>query len=334
MSSIAASATGCLGPNAIGAVSFPVVGALIATHRPRNPIGWLFCAVGVLTGPAHRRGGVQRLRPAHRTRHATRRAAGALGCATGLGAQCWAAVHLRALAVPRRPAAVAPLAAGGLAVGLSIVLTCGLYATLLWPLRGVGEVEPEGLLTAGQTMVLNAAFPFMVLCGLACLGALAVRFRRARGIERQQLKWLLFAAAITLVIISVGELVSRLALLALFPAIPLAAGNRDPALPPVRHRSADQPHAGLWAAHCPARRRLCRRGPGPRPAVWRDRHRAAELGGRRRHPGRGGPVLTSPAPYPRQPLTGASIGENTTLPGPSRRSASGSAASSTSMRVN
>jgi hypothetical protein len=34
-------------PNAILAVSFPVVGALIATHRPRNPIGWLFCMVGV-----------------------------------------------------------------------------------------------------------------------------------------------------------------------------------------------------------------------------------------------------------------------------------------------
>jgi hypothetical protein len=41
-----------------------------------------------------------------------------------------------------------------------------------------------------------------VLCGLACLTALAVRFRRARGIERQQLKWLLFAAAITVVILS------------------------------------------------------------------------------------------------------------------------------------
>jgi hypothetical protein len=37
-------------PNAIWAVSFPVVGALIATHRPRNPIGWLFCVVGLFQG--------------------------------------------------------------------------------------------------------------------------------------------------------------------------------------------------------------------------------------------------------------------------------------------
>jgi 4-amino-4-deoxy-L-arabinose transferase-like glycosyltransferase len=108
---------------------------------------------------------------------------------------------------------------------LSIVLTCGLYGVLLWPLRGVGDGEPEQLLAGGQAIVLNAAFPLMVLCGLACLTALAVRFRRARGIERQQLKWFLFASAITVVIIaSLSEPVSRLWVLPLLPAIPVAAG--------------------------------------------------------------------------------------------------------------
>jgi hypothetical protein len=66
----------------------------------------------------------------------------------------------------------------------------------------------------------------MLLCGLACLTALAVRFRQARGIERQQLKWLLFAAAITVVILSLSLslVVNRLWLLPLAPAIPVAAG--------------------------------------------------------------------------------------------------------------
>jgi hypothetical protein len=68
------------------------------------------------------------------------------------------------------------------------VLTCGLYGVLLWPLRAVVDREPDELLAGGQAIVLNAAFPLMVLCGLACLSALVVRFRRARGIERQQLK--------------------------------------------------------------------------------------------------------------------------------------------------
>ena len=84
--------------------------------------------------------------------------------------------------------------------------------------------DPIELLQTGQAIVVNAAFPFMVLCGLACLTALAVRFRQARGIERQQLKWLLFAAAITVVIFSLSLLVNRLWLLPLLPAIPVAAG--------------------------------------------------------------------------------------------------------------
>jgi hypothetical protein len=37
----------------------------------------------------------------------------------------------------------------------------------------------------------------MGVCGLASVVALLARFRRARGVERQQLKWFLYAAAIT-----------------------------------------------------------------------------------------------------------------------------------------
>ena len=35
---------------AIIAVSFSVVGALIASHRPENPIGWIFLADGFIYG--------------------------------------------------------------------------------------------------------------------------------------------------------------------------------------------------------------------------------------------------------------------------------------------
>jgi hypothetical protein len=34
-------------PPALFAISFPLVGAVIAIHRPRNPLGWIFCAVGL-----------------------------------------------------------------------------------------------------------------------------------------------------------------------------------------------------------------------------------------------------------------------------------------------
>lgn len=32
------------------AVAFSTVGAIIASHHPRNLIGWIFCAIGVLSG--------------------------------------------------------------------------------------------------------------------------------------------------------------------------------------------------------------------------------------------------------------------------------------------
>jgi hypothetical protein len=47
--SVATLLTG-VGWNAVLGISFPVVGALIATHRPRKPMGWIFCAAGLSEG--------------------------------------------------------------------------------------------------------------------------------------------------------------------------------------------------------------------------------------------------------------------------------------------
>jgi hypothetical protein len=213
-------------PNAVWAVSFPVVGALIATHRPRNPIGWLFCVVGVFQSLI--------IAAEAYSDYALRIAPGTVPggpLANWVAQWVWApSVGLLVTFVPllfpdgRLPSPRwRPLA---WLSALSIVLTCGLYGVLLWPLRAVVDRDPIELLTTAQAIVVNAAVPFMLLCGLVCLTALAVRFRRARGIERQQLKWLLFAAAITVVILSLGLslVVNRLWLLPLVPAIPVAAG--------------------------------------------------------------------------------------------------------------
>jgi hypothetical protein len=83
-----------------------------------------------------------------------------------------------------------------------IALLCGPIAILYWPLRGPALVEPGDFSqpTPGALAVLYSMVGgLMLLCGLACALALLLRFRRAHGVERQQLKWFVFAAAVTLI---------------------------------------------------------------------------------------------------------------------------------------
>jgi hypothetical protein len=208
------------------AICIPLVGALIATHRPRNPIGWIFCAVGLTQGllSFSYEYGIYALRTAP-------------GSVPGGPLAFWAAtwvwapgVGLLLTFVPllfpdgrlpsRRWRPVAWLSA------VAVALNSGLYAALLWPLRGPALVDYDAgePLEAALEMVLGAALLLMVLCGLACVTALFVRFHRARGIERQQLKWFLFASVITVAVVVEGQLGSRLLVLPLVASIPVAVG--------------------------------------------------------------------------------------------------------------
>ena len=38
------------GPQAVTAIVFPAVGALIISRHPRNALGWLFCLIGLSSG--------------------------------------------------------------------------------------------------------------------------------------------------------------------------------------------------------------------------------------------------------------------------------------------
>jgi hypothetical protein len=214
-------------------MSFPLVGAVIATHRPGNSLGWVFLVVGLSQGLV--------ICGYEYGSYVLRTAPGTLpggGLAVWVSQWAWApGLGLLLTFVPllfpdgrlpsRRWRPVAWLSA------VPILLIPVLTAVALWPWRGPALLDPSGVTqaTAGLDPFVFPVYVLMLGCGLACLTALLLRFRRARGIERQQLKWLLFACAVTITIVLVVQPstsnqweLGLLLALPLFPAVSVAAG--------------------------------------------------------------------------------------------------------------
>jgi hypothetical protein len=171
------------------AVSAATVGAVLAGRRPRHPVGWLLLALGWWFVYVY----------ASWVLLAWRGAPAAVGSAVKdvtvvvLSALIGFVLLLTptgSLPSPRwrwwaRVVAVAPLA--------------GLVALALGPFREPGQAAANPLAVralAGPLLLVRGAS--FAAAGLAIpVGAwsLLVRFRRARGVDRQQLRWLAVAAA-------------------------------------------------------------------------------------------------------------------------------------------
>jgi hypothetical protein len=230
-----------IGTFAILTVSFSVVGALIASHRPENSIGWIFLTVGFFYGllSAGDEYAIYAL--------LTNPGSLPLGAAASwLGQWVWAPglglvlVFLPLLFPDGHPPSYRwrPVAwLGGLSIGLAVVSSM----ILLWPERGPALVTGDESPSHVVDVILLFALPLMLLAGLGAVISLLVRFRRARGDERQQIKWFASAAALTFVWILVSEVFEELisieggvpeAILAftsasaslVIPSIPIATG--------------------------------------------------------------------------------------------------------------
>jgi hypothetical protein len=219
---------------AIWTVSFSVVGALIASQRPENPIGWIFLADGFCYGllGAGDQYAIYAL--------LTNPGALPLGAeASWLGQWIWAPglglslVFLPLLFPDGRPPSHRwrPVGwLGGLFIGLTVVSS----TILLWPERGpalvTGDESPSYVV---DVLLLFAALPMLFVAGLGAVVSLVVRFSRARGDERQQIKWFASATALTLVWIllfgqaslrGLPEVIVALSSLLVIPSIPIATG--------------------------------------------------------------------------------------------------------------
>jgi hypothetical protein len=191
-------------------LAFPLVGALIASRRPENPIGWLCLADGFLwmtTDMLDYYSVYGVARP------------GSLPFPLGAAAinnWLWVpAVGLLATYIfllfpngrlPSRRWRPLAWISGVVIVSLSVgvMLSPGSLDTL----KGIRN--PFGLEAAPWvTTVAYLILPLLPLCMLASALSLVLRYRRSKGDERQQIKWIAFAA-------SLGALTYLIAMVASF----------------------------------------------------------------------------------------------------------------------
>jgi hypothetical protein len=179
--------------------AFVPMGALIASRRPENPIGWIACGIGlivVLSGASHE--------------YAVRALLIDPGSLPGgplaswLSAWTWApGLALVALLMLLFPTGSPPTRRWRWAVWVAAADILVLIATAmsLWPLRGAGLLQDSLQGTPLALAVLEIAWTVMLVLILISLASLIVRFRRSHGEERQQLKWIAYVAGVMSVLL-------------------------------------------------------------------------------------------------------------------------------------
>ena len=191
--------------------AFALVGAVVATRRPRNPVGWcigagaLLWSVGVLSNGVYWHMAFGDPSPP-----------AAADYVAWLGTWTFLPAFVLLLSLvpllfptgappsPRwRAVAWAAAIAGGVAT-LSNALAPGPLDAADFPWVD----NPFGVGGLGLRTLASASFIVVGAAALAGIASLVVRFRRARGIERQQLRWVAGAACLLVAFPVGGEAAS------------------------------------------------------------------------------------------------------------------------------
>jgi hypothetical protein len=210
-------------------LAFPTVGALVASRRPENPIGWIFCGTGLLYGVQAFASGYADYALLERT-----------GSLPGGEFMAWIS---RWIGVPVLPLAGALLvllfpngkllsrnwqpvvwvaACGSAMLALSAALAPGplsFQPTFDNPLGlggAIGKLGPSEsgplfdqpsvakpadtkINTGVVEIFVRVGFLFVLFSWLLAVAAMITRMDQARGAERQQLKWFVYTVALLVV---------------------------------------------------------------------------------------------------------------------------------------
>jgi signal transduction histidine kinase len=191
--------------SSVTTITYTLVGALVVSRHPRNPIGWIFSTEGVLFGLTLLAGDYTMAGQSGEAKLP------GIEIAQWLSLWIWIPTTILPLTFllllfpdghlpsPRwRPIAWS----AGLGLALYIV------STALHPRPPVDPSprdNPFGISgAAGALERLSVVIlPLLVVGTFGALAALVVRFRRSRGIEREQLKWLAYGGILAILGISV-----------------------------------------------------------------------------------------------------------------------------------
>jgi hypothetical protein len=213
-------------------VAYPVVGALVAARQPRNPVGWQLLVVsGFLTltvsGDAY-------------AGYALATAPGSLPggllvawlAGVSFAPMIWALLMLLPLYFPTGRLLSSRwrlVAWAGAAFMVLAIVGNGLLPDAI-EVSGIGVVRNPFAVPAATpvlNLLIDLSAVFLLLGIGGAVAAVVVRFRRARGVERAQLKWFTYAVALTPLPFIAYEAIPGLAnllLVVILPLVPVSIG--------------------------------------------------------------------------------------------------------------
>jgi hypothetical protein len=195
----------------LGFGAFAVVASLLVTKRPTNLVGWIMATVALMVA-VFQAGGTYAAYVI-----ATQGQPNALAV-FGAWTYAWFWYPLLALAViylpllfpdgrllSRRwlPVAIVP------GIGTFSIAVLGALTDTLF-VEGAGKIDNpigiEGLGVPENLPVFGLLNGLLIIGLVGAAASVVVRFRRSRGVERQQMKWFLYAAALLLLAPAVDQL--------------------------------------------------------------------------------------------------------------------------------